>query len=145
MIHVKCLTRISRQGPRMMAKAALAPPCASRHLHVPVQWPLSHLPVQRVRRIKAKVRWVSRSKAKVRWTFAPANDRAKEGSLGWPSGAGLRSDGITPPNGLAREDEPWTGKQSETAKIREQARYKILSKPRIVGAALTANFPERKT
>jgi hypothetical protein len=31
-------------------------------------------------------------------------------------------------------------------RIREQARsYKILSKPRIVGAALAANIPERKT
>jgi hypothetical protein len=84
-------------------------PCASRHLPVPGQW---------VKRIKAKVRWVSRNKAKVQWTFAPANDRARDGS-GWcPSGAGLRSDGIAPLNGFARDGEPWTGKRSGTAKRR---------------------------
>ncbi len=81
-----------------------------------------------MKRIKANVRWVSRSKAKVRC----------------PSGAGLRSDGIAPLNGFAREGEPWTGKRNGAAKIREQARsYEILSKPRIVGAALAANIPER--
>ncbi len=53
-------TRILHQGPRMMAKAALAHPCASRHLHVPGQW-------------------VKRIKAKVRWTFAPLNGFAREG------------------------------------------------------------------
>jgi hypothetical protein len=36
------------------------------------------------------------------------------------------------------------GKGKGPAKIREQARYKILSKPRIVGAALAANIPERR-
>ena len=38
-------------------------PCASRHLHIRVQW-------------------VKRITAKIRWTFAPANQRAKEGSVG---------------------------------------------------------------
>ena len=66
----------------------------------------------------AKVRWVSRTKVKVRWTFAPANDRAKDGSVWCPSGAGLRSDGIVPLNGFARDGEPWTGKRSGTAKRR---------------------------
>ena len=87
-------------------------PCASRHLHVPMQW---------VKRIKAKVRWVSRTKVKVRWTFTPANDRAKDGSVWCPSGAGLRSVGIAPLNGFAREGEPWTGKRSGTAERRLEA------------------------
>jgi hypothetical protein len=78
----------------------------------------------------AKVRWVSRTKVKVRWTFAPANDRAKDGSVRCPSGAGLRSDGIAPLNGFARDGEPWTGQRSGTTKIREQARsYNDSSKP----------------